>query len=49
MVHLGALALFAEAIIGGFLRGDPIGHPDQAASKAFRDWLARHMVATLEQ
>jgi AcrR family transcriptional regulator len=49
VVHLTALALFAEAIIGGFLRGAPRGQPDEAASKRFRDWLARHLVATLER
>jgi AcrR family transcriptional regulator len=47
-VHLGALALFAEAIVGSTLRGEPEGEPDQAASKRFRDWLAKHLVATLE-
>ena len=49
IVHLAALALFAEAIVGGFLRGDVQGAPDEAASKAFRDWLAKHLVATLER
>lgn len=49
IVHLAALALFAESIVGGLLRGDPEGHPDEAASKRFRDWLAKHMIATLER
>ena len=49
LVHLVALALFAEAIIGGYLRGDAFGKPDEGASKAFRDWLARHMIASLEK
>lgn len=49
VVHLTALALFAEAIIGTFLRGDPAGRPDEAASKRFRDWFAKHLLATLEQ
>ena len=48
-VHLGALALFAEAIVGSILRGDPEGQPDEAASKRFRDWLAKHLVATFER
>ena len=49
VVHLAALALFGEAIVGAFLRGDSIGDPDESASKRFRDWLAKHLVATLER
>jgi AcrR family transcriptional regulator len=49
MVHLSALALFGEAIIGHLLRGEPQDQRDDAASKRFRDWLAKHMVATLER
>jgi AcrR family transcriptional regulator len=47
-VHLAALALFAEAIVGPMFRGEPEGQPGDAASKRFRDWLAKHLVATLE-
>jgi AcrR family transcriptional regulator len=49
VVHLAALALFAEAIIGGYLRGDGQSQPNEAGSKHFRDWLAKHLVATLER
>jgi AcrR family transcriptional regulator len=49
LVHLGALALFAEAIIGGYMRGDTQATPSEAASKRFRDWLAKHMVAAMER
>ena len=49
LVHLSALALFAEAIVGGYLRGDGSSVPDAATSKRFRDWLAKQMVAALER
>lgn len=49
IVHLAALALFAESIVGTHFRGDPAGQPDEAASKRFRAWLAKHMLATLER
>lgn len=49
LVHLGALALFAEAILGAFMRCGPADSRDEAASKRFRDWLAKHLVAALEQ
>jgi AcrR family transcriptional regulator len=49
VVHLVSLALFGEAILGPFLRGEPQGKPDKAASKRFRDWLAKHALATLER
>jgi AcrR family transcriptional regulator len=48
-VHLAALALFGEAIVGGYMRGDGLGAPNEAASKRFRDWLAKHLVAILER
>jgi AcrR family transcriptional regulator len=48
VVHLAALALFAEAIVGWLFRGDPEDRRDEAASQRFRDWLARHTLATLE-
>ncbi len=47
-VHLAALALFAESLVGALFRGDPEGKPDEAASKRFREWLARLLLATLE-
>jgi AcrR family transcriptional regulator len=49
LVHLGALALFAEAIVGGYLRGDTQGRPSEPASKRFRNWFAKHMVAAMER
>ena len=49
IVHLAALTLFAEAIVGTFFRGDPEDRPDEAASKRFRDWFAKHVLALLEQ
>jgi len=48
-VHLAALALFGEAIVGRYLRGDVHGKPDLAASKRFRDWLAKRLVEMLER
>jgi hypothetical protein len=31
------------------MRGDPRSTPSEAASKRFRDWFAKHMVAAMER
>jgi AcrR family transcriptional regulator len=48
IVHLGALALLADAMFSGFMRGESSEARDAAASKRFRAWLAKQLVSMLE-
>lgn len=48
-VQLAAFALFGEAILGPLFRGEPLDARDEATSKRFREWIASHILATLER
>lgn len=47
-VLLSALALFGESIAGSLFRGEPVGEPDEAMSRRFREWIARLVLTHLE-